>query len=134
MRSKGWSVDQARDAGLALVLICLLVLFFTGRATLAATPKVSLIAAIVALVLVMAIPRLFKPWAAVWFPATGLLGSLVSKVLLTLVYVLIATPMGLLRRMLGADAMHRKLWRAGPGSVFETRDHRFSGGDLERPF
>jgi len=57
-----------------------------------------------------------------------------SRVVLTLAFFLVLTPVALLRRALGHDPMRRKGWKAGSASVFETRDHTYTAEDIERPF
>lgn len=121
------TVNQAKDTGLALTLICLLVAHF--REDLAwVTP------AIVFLVLTMIWPGLFRLPARAWFGFSHVMGTVVSKILLSIVFFVVASPMGLIRRMLGKDSMQTKAWRKGEGSVFRTRDHAFSAEDLERPY
>ena len=91
--------------------------------------------AIVVLALTMTWPALFTPLARIWFGFSHLLGGVVSKILLSIVYLMFATPIGLLRRFLGgADAMRLKAWKDGRPSAFVERDHLFSGKDLETPY
>ena len=71
--------------------------------------------------------------AVIWFGVAHVMGTVMSKVILSLVYVLVTTPIGVLRRVFGADPMRLKGWRAG-GSAFDDRDHTFVAKDLETPF
>ncbi len=118
---------QARDTGLAAVLILLLIAHFRASLTLVAP-------AIAVLVPDMAGPDIFRPLGFVWFSLANVLRKIVSTILLTVVFLLIATPIGLLRRIFGADPMQGKRWKDGGASVFVTRDHLFSAKDLERPY
>lgn len=117
---------QARDAGLAMVLILLLFTLLGG--------KQFLLPAIICLVFVMSVPSVFTLWACVWFAFSHLLGTIVSKVLLTVVFYGVAVPVGLMRRMGGADSMRVKLWKKGGGSVFAARNHLITRRDIERPY
>lgn len=119
--------SQAKDTGLALVLILLLLAHF-GKF------HGSLLPAIVVLVITMTWPACFAPLAKLWFGLSHLLGGVVSKVLLTIVFFLVATPIALLRRIGGADAMRRKVWKDGRATVFVEREHEFSRKDLETPY
>jgi hypothetical protein len=121
------NLAQAKDTGLAIVLILLLVALIWEQHQL-------ILPAAIVLVLAMAWPALFRPLAHVWFGLSFLLGSIVSKILLTVVYALIAVPVGLIRRLGGADAMRLKQWKKGSGSVFVERNHAFTAGDLEKPY
>lgn len=118
---------QGRDTGMAAVLILLLVAITTGRQALVG-------GATVVLVLVMAAPGLFRPLAIIWFGLSHVLGYLSSRVLLSAVFLLVVTPMGLVRRLLGKDALRLRQFKRGQGSVFITRDHTFTARDLERPY
>jgi len=118
---------QARDTGLAAVLILLLIAHFRDSATLVGP-------AIVVLVVDMIWPSIYRPFAYVWFTLANILRRIVSSILLTVLFLVIATPIGLIRRLLGADPMKGKKWKEGPESVFVERDHVFEAGDLERPY
>jgi hypothetical protein len=118
--------DQAKDTGMAMVLILLLVAYFW---------EIPLLGwAILVLLLVMIWPPLFSPVARVWFGLSHILGTIASKVLLTLVFIVITTPIGVLRRLLGFDSMRQKGWKKESGSVLIERDHLFVAEDLEKPY
>ena len=119
--------EQARDTGMALVLLSLIVWFLTGRDAL-------VVAAVVLHVVNMTAPQLYRPAAVVWFGLSHVLGSVVSKVILTAVFFVVVTPIGLLRRLLGADSLQLKAFKAGHGSVMHRRDHTYTGKDIEEPY
>lgn len=121
------SREQAKDTGMALVLICLIV-FLATRQIRYATIATGL------LLLDMIVPALFKPAAKLWFGLSNVLGTVMSKVLLSLIFYLVLTPMGLLRGLCGKDAMRRRQFKKGEASVFRTRDHTFTAADIEQPF
>jgi hypothetical protein len=124
---KKLSVEKCKDAGLALVLICLISYQVWPRPVL-------ILAAIIFLLIAMTAPRIFQPFAIFWFAVSASLGAVVSKVILTGLFFGLVLPVGLARRALGKDAMRIKDWRKGPASVFRTRDHRFAAKDLEHPY
>jgi len=121
------SKAQARDTGLAAVLILLLIAHFRESTSL-------VVPTIIVLVLTMIWPGLFRPAAYVWFSLANILRKIVSSILLTVVFLVIATPIGLIRNLVGADPMNRKKWKKGSTSVFVERDHSFTAHDLERPY
>ena len=121
------STTQCKDSGLALVLICLLV--FQAQKVQVCIPL-----AIVLLVIVMSYPRVFKPFARLWFGSSDLLGTIVSRVVLTVLFFLLVLPIGLVSRGMGKDSMQRKRWKQNRNSVFRTRDHLFTEKDLENPY
>ncbi|MFW8601266.1 hypothetical protein ACOHYD_07275 [Desulfobacterota bacterium M19] len=122
-----FSNDKCRDSGLALTLILLIAIWGDKNSALAGP-------AIIVLVLVMTVPRFFKPLAILWFSLSKLISTVVSKILLTIVFFSILTPIGLLRRWGGKDKMGLKEWKKDNRSAFVERNHHFSAADLERPF
>ena len=119
--------EQAKDTGMAMVLICLL-LGYWGK-----FPQF-LPVAIVLLILTMAWPNAFRPLAVLWFGLSHLLGSVVSRVILSVLFFLIVTPIGVIRRWMGADALQLKKWKQGRDSVFVVREGAITGKDLENPY
>jgi hypothetical protein len=119
--------NRAKDTGLAITLLLLLITFYTRNLQL-------VLPAIVILLLVMIQPVVFHPLALLWFGLSKALGTVASTVILTLLFYLVITPMGLIRRIIGRDTMQAKQWRGGTGSVFCVRDHRYTGKDTQNPF
>ena len=119
--------DQSRDTGLALVLICLLAAYWGHR------PKFVPLA-IVLLLVSMVWPKLFRPLATLWFGFSHILGTIMSKVMLTIVFFVIVTPIGVLRRWLGADPLQLQRWKADSTSVFKIRAGQVTPEDLEKPY
>ena len=122
-----YTPEQAKDTGMAMVLICLL-LGYWGK-----FPKF-LPVAIVLLILTMAWPKAFRPLAVFWFGLSHLLGSVMSRVILTVLFFLVVTPIGVIRRWTGADALQLKKWKQGQDSVFVVREGVVQGKDLEAPY
>ena len=121
------SSDQAKDTGMAMVLIFLLLGFFFKNI-------IFFKIAIPILIINMIIPDIFKPMGVFWFGLSHLLGTIVSRILLTLVFFVIVTPIGLFRRLLGIDSLKLKKFRQGNESVMKTRNFTFSRNEIEKPF
>ena len=124
---KKLSVENCKDAGLALVLISL-ICYQVWKL------EILILLAIIFLVVAMTYPPIFKPFARFWFALSTALGTVVSKVILSVLFFVIVMPIGLLRRALGKDSMRMKDWKKGPDSVFRVRDHRFAAKDLKHPY
>lgn len=121
--------EKIKDAGLALVLM----LLWTAWAV--ADLHHPLIAAAGAgILLCMLIPRVFTPFAVFWYGLGNVLGAVVSRIVMTAVYIVVVVPVGLLRRLVGTDSMQLKRWKKGDGSVFVTRDHLYSREDVTHPY
>lgn len=121
------SDEQCKDSGLALVLIALIL-------SMVFSPHYLLPIGIGLLVVTMSVPTLFRPFARIWFGFSHALGTLVSKILLTLLFYGLVTPVGCIRRVLGKDSMQLKKWKRGKVSVFHDRDHLFTRQDLDNPY
>ena len=119
--------DQAKDSGMAIVLILLLIGFFTKD-------DLFYKIAIPVLLMNMIYPRFYYPFAIVWFGLSNLMGTFASKILLSIVFFAIVLPIALLRRMLGKDSLLLKKFKKGSESVMKTRNQKYVAADLERPF
>ena len=127
MRTEKITPDQCKDTGLAVILIALLVVWAHRSFTLIAP-------AIAVLILTMTAPKLLSPLARLWFGFSHYLGQAVSTILLSIVFFGVVTPMGLVRKLSGKDAMGLGQWRTGRQSALIRRDHTFTAADLEKPF
>ena len=127
MKLRKIGVNEARDTGLAVILI-LLIIEFIKR------PHLLTIVAMGVLVLTMTWPALFKPLARIWFGFSHILGNVVSRVLLTVVFFVIVTPVGLIRQASGADPMKSTMWKKNMDSVLIDRNHLFTKKDIEKPY
>lgn len=121
------SKDQARDSGMAFVLIMLILglilennLFFFLAAGF--------------LLLNMIFPMFFYPFAFVWFGFSAILGSVTSKIILLVIYVAVVLPVALARRLAGKDSLSLRKFKNVGGSVLISRDHIYQKDDLEKPF
>lgn len=119
--------EKCKDSGLALVLICLICFLVWESPTLLAL-------AIAFLVVAMTYPPIFTPFARFWFAFSTALGTVVSKIILSVLFFGMVLPVGLVRRLMGKDAMQLKGWKQGRASVFRQRDHKFTAADLANPY
>jgi len=119
--------EQSKDTGMAMVLLLLL-------ASAAFKRQALITAAMIALIVDMTVPRLYRPVAVLWLGLSHLLGTVVSKILLTLVFFGVVTPIGLARKLLGVDSLKLKDFKSGENSVMVIRNHTFTGKDIEKPY
>ncbi|MBP6024299.1 SxtJ family membrane protein [Ferruginibacter sp.] len=124
---KSISKKEASDTGMAMTLICLLLGYFTQNV-------IYYKIAIPVLVINMAFPMFYYPFAIVWLGLTNLLGMVISKVLLSVVYILFLMPMGLIRRAMGKDSLNLTGFKKSKDSVMITRDIEFTANDIKNPF
>ncbi len=121
------SKKEASDTGMAMTLILLLLGFFVKKI-------IYYELAILALVINMAFPMFYYPFAIVWLGLTNLLGIVVSRVLLSVVYILFLLPVGVIRRMMGKDALNLTGFKKSKDSVMINRDIEFTANDIKNPF
>ena len=119
--------NRPKDTGMAAVLILLLITWFTSNITW-------VIPAIVALILTMTVPVVFKPLSVLWFGLANMLGHVVSTVILSVLFFAVVMPIGLIRKFGGADALRLKKWGNGDASAFVVREHLYTAEDLEKPY
>jgi len=120
-------IEKCKDSGLALVLISLICYQVWEL-------PVFVLAAIVFLLLSMTVPIVFQPFAIFWFGLSSMLGAVVSRIILTVLFFALVFPVGLVRRAIGKDPMQIRCWRQGRQSVFRVRNHRFDAKDLDHPY
>lgn len=121
------SRDQMRDTGMAMVLILLLAGFFFDK-------NILFKMAVVTLLINMIVPKFYYSFAIVWLGFSRILGTIVSKILLSIIFFLIVTPIGVIRRALGYDSLKLKEFKLGSDSVMTVRNKIFEGKDIEKPY
>jgi hypothetical protein len=121
------SKEQSKDTGMAMVLLLLLASGAFRREILVAV-------AVGALVAGMVCPQIYRPLAVLWLGSTHVLGTVVSKILLTIVFFGVVTPIGLVRRFMDIDSMRLKQFKSAEDSVMVIRNHTFTGQDIEKPY
>lgn len=118
---------QERDTCLALTFLMLLIWLFTRD-------EKCIFVGMGILLFGMVWSTGMRPFARVWFGCSILLGKIMSKVLLSLVYMLLVLPVALIRRLLGKDAMGLKQFGSTQQSSFVVREHTFVEDDLVHPY
>ncbi len=121
------SKDQSRDTGMGVVLLLLLIFVRTKKEGV-------LIAAMLVHIINMIWPIIYKPVAVVWLGVSHLMGTVMSKVLLSILFFLVITPIGIVRRLFGKDSLKLRAFKAGAGSAAVERNHVFTAQDIEKPY
>lgn len=119
--------DQSRDTGMAMVLLLLLFYLRTRRDGL-------LWAAMAVHVVNMIAPQIYAPVAVLWLGLSHLLGTVMSKILLSILFFGLVTPVGLVRRLFGKDSLKLKAFKASQESAMSVKNHLFVGSDIEKPY
>lgn len=118
---------QCRDTTLALAFLLLLVWFFVGHIYW-------IYGAMVLLLFGMIWPAAMTFPARLWFGLSHVLGQVMSRVLLGVIYTVLVLPVALARRLMGKDPLRLHQWKEGASSAFVTREHIFTKDDLRNPY
>ena len=86
--------------------------------------------AVILLILLILIPKVFYPLAVVWLKVVEVLSLVVPKIFFAIVFFIIILPMGVIRRLIKGDTLLILNWRTAKTS-FSDRNHHFSKQDLE---
>ena len=121
------SKKQASDTGMAVVLILLLFGLFTNN-------NIYLKIAIPVLIINMTYPMFYYLVAILWLSFSELLGTFVSKIILTIVYFVLIVPVGIFRRLLGKDSLLLNEFKKGNDSVMKIRNYSYLSKDIENPY
>ena len=121
------SKDKEKDSGMVLILIFLILFMIFVE-------KIFIVVAIVVLFCDMLFPVVFKPFSLIWFGFGKILNSITSKVLLTIVYILVVTPVALFRKILKKDSLLLCKWKNGSESVLKKRNGEICPMDMKYQF
>jgi len=90
--------------------------------------------AFVLMLVTIVLPIIFYPFAVVWFGLSELLSLVGPAIILTIIFFLVVTPVGLIRRLLGKDSLRLKQFKKGKQSVMVNRDHLYTESDILHTF
>jgi hypothetical protein len=124
---KKMTKDQSRDTGMAMVLLFLIVFIRTRR-------NGFLLAAFALHIINMIVPRIYAPVAVVWLGLSHVMGTVMSKILLSILFFGVLTPIGFLRRLFGKDSLKLRAFKASDESVMLVRNHLFVSRDITKPY
>lgn len=121
------TLTYTKDTGLVAVIALLVAAYFTEN-------LLFVLIALGTIIVVVTIPVILTPLAVIWYYFTATLGKVTNRILLSVIFVGLVTPVAIIRRCLRYDPMKKKGWKKGVNSVFEVRNHTFTPDDLNRPY
>jgi Na+/proline symporter len=131
LTGRPWSAAEGRRFGLTLGAAFALLgglLWWRGHAVGALA---SIVVATVVAAAGLIIPARLEPVERAWMKLAHALSWVTTPLFMGVVYFLVITPIGIVRRSLGRSALHRS--RAAP-SYWVARDITARRSDLERQF
>lgn len=123
---KNMTIDQIKESGFAAALIFSIASLYLGNFLT--------IMAIITLIFSMTIPVMLKPFAYFWFGLSIILGNIMSKVLVSIIYILIVIPFGLLMKAVNKDAMKLNEFKKDKTSLFIKKNHLYTTQDIINPY
>jgi hypothetical protein len=121
------SKKEVKDSGMALTLIFLIIGHFSNNLLFFRI-------AIPVIIITMIYPQIYYPFSVVWYSLSHLLGSIMSRLILSIIFFIILTPIALIRRMIGKDSLQLKKFKKDTNSVMHIRNHTYSKEDLIHPY
>lgn len=109
----------------AVLAVFFLIFYYISKKT------VFIIIALTLLVIAVLFKKIASRIASFWLAFSHILSNVNSKIILTLVFYLVLTPLAFLRRLFDRD--HLKLKRNPRATTyFDSRDHTFKREDFEK--
>ena len=122
-----FSKKEYTDSGLALLLITLIVGQWFNL-------QITMRMAIAEVMVLLITPVLIFPFTFFWLNISDLLGKIMSKLILSVVFFVFVWPVALIRRSMGKDTLRLKNFKKDNNSVFTERNHTYVKSDLTTPY
>lgn len=118
---------QLVDFGMVSILILLILSIIS--------PSLLYLKICIGLVLINILyPKLYLPFANIWYFLSDFMGNIMSKVILTIVFILLVLPIGIFRKILKKDSLQLKRFKDNSVTSFVTKNHNFISSDLSNPY
>ena len=115
------------ESGVVVGLLLMLTGFFTGQ-------PVYFKVAFASLILSLAVPVVFVPFALVWFNFSDRLGKITSVVILAVVYLVVLMPVAMIRKLAGKDPLALRRFKKAGTSVFIDRNIIFRSNSIDKTY
>jgi hypothetical protein len=107
MKKNKIKMGSNKSFGIVFFIVFLIIAFWPFVSF--TTVKIwSLIISIIFLVLGMMNSKILSPLNLIWFKFGILLGSIVSPIVMSIIFFVVITPIGIIMRMLGKDLLNKK--------------------------
>ena len=116
------------NAGLALILMLLISGHFLDQ-------QIRFFYLIIPVTLIiMTFPNILKQFSFLWYGFSFVLGSFVSKVLLSLIFYCFLTPLSLVINLFRGDPLKLKQFKKRTDSLFLSKNKKYVKSDIIYPF
>jgi hypothetical protein len=124
---KKFTSQEHTGAGLAFILILLII-------GLSSHGELWFSIAVITVVLLMLKPAIFYPFTVFWLNGSKALGTVMSGIVLSVIFFTVVVPVAIIRRMAGKDSLNLKQFKQSDVSVLIARTHSFNGNDFIHPY
>jgi len=122
-----FSRKTLNDAGMAFTLLALLLGYFLHKELFYIIALFSTLANII-------FPIVFYPFAIVWSSFARIMGSVMTALLLTSVFIILIIPFGMIRNLVGKTKLMFPGFNHGKESIMHTRMHTYTSADISHPY
>jgi hypothetical protein len=119
--------EKNKDIGFVILLGLLLWYFHSGGILFL---QLSVLCILVTLV----VPVVLTPVSFAWYGLSEVLGRIMSRLLLSVIFFCIVTPVGVARRVICKERLLIEQWKKNRDSVFTDRNVRYTVSDIKNPF
>ena len=107
MKKSKIKIGSNRSFGIVFFVVFLIIAFWPF-VTIKTVKTWPLIISIIFLILGMINSKILSPLNLIWFKFGILLGSIVSPIVMGIIFFVIITPIGIIMKILGKDLLNRK--------------------------
>tara|TARA_B100000700_G_C14596640_1_gene647109 strand:+ start:231 stop:626 length:396 start_codon:yes stop_codon:yes gene_type:complete len=122
------NTEKNINSGLALILIFLIAGHFLDD-------QVRFFYSIIPITLIiMTFPNTLKPFSFLWYRFSFILGAVVSKIMLSLIFYCFLTPLSLVINLFRGDPLKLKQFKKDTESLFINKNKKYKKSDIIHPF
>lgn len=89
---------------------------------------------IVSLLITVLVPVFYTPFSWLWFKLAEFIELFFSKIILSVIFYIVVTPLGLLRRWFAKDNLQIQSFKKSNKSVFVIKNTTYKKEDLENQY
>lgn len=119
--------EMRKDTGIVFGLAMLYFGIYSGNSLFL---KISFAVFLFAVI----IPSIYSFPAVIWFKLSEILGFIVSKVVLGVIYLIVVLPVSFFRNIFGSDPMMIRNFGKKDSGTWIKREHEYSNSDFIKPF
>lgn len=122
-----FSKKQLTEAGIVAAILLLITGYYLKS-------NFGLVISLAILFISLIWPLLLFPFAVIWFNLSEVLGIVVSRIILSVIFFMIVVPTGMIRKIMGKDTLSLRKFKRDNQSVLKTRNHIYQAEDLIKPY